>query len=210
MALSLQVTRVQNWVIDRVTGYLNENSNFKTDIGRIQLSWWDALELENLTIRDHKDSLMIGAEKAHADFSLLSLIPPGDFVVDAVRLDRGAVNFITHKGDTALNINLWIKELGMLFGSKDTTAKAPVNFSIGSIQLRQTTFSLINNNANPVVSGFDYTNIQFRDIIANAVDFQIKKWGNWHQFQASKRNRTDFRAENPRAKDQVDLCSNVS
>ncbi|SEG39259.1 translocation/assembly module TamB domain-containing protein [Algoriphagus boritolerans] len=174
VALSLQVTRVQNWVIDRVTGYLNENSNFKTDIGRIQLSWWDALELENLTIRDHKDSLMIGAEKAHADFSLLSLIPPGDFVVDAVRLDRGAVNFITHKGDTALNINLWIKELGMLFGSKDTTAKAPVNFSIGSIQLRQTTFSLINNNANPVVSGFDYTNIQFRDIIANAVDFQIK------------------------------------
>lgn len=174
LALSLQVTSVQNWMVDKVTSYLNENSDFTTEIGRIRLSWWDALELENVSIRDHRDSLMIGAEKAHADFSLLSLIPPGEFVVDAVRLDRADVNLITHQGDTTININLWVNELGMLFGSKDTTAKAPVNFSIGSIQLRQTTFSLINRNADPVVSGFDYTNIRFGDITANAENFQMK------------------------------------
>ncbi len=161
-------------MIDKVTSYLNSNSNFTTEIGRIRLSWWDALELEDISIRDHNDSLMIGAEKAHADFALLSLIPPGDFVVDAVRLDVADVNFITHQGDNSMNINIWIKELGELFGSKDTTAKAPVNFTIGSIQLRQVTFSLVNLNADPVISGFDYSNIRFKDITSNAENFQMK------------------------------------
>jgi hypothetical protein len=175
LGLALQVTSVQNWIIDKVTGYLNENSNFTTEIGHIQLSWWDALELENVSIRDHKDSLMLGADKAYADFSLLSLIPPGDFVVDAVRLERATLNFYTHPGDSTLNINRWITELGSMFGSVDTTAKVPVNFSITSIELRQAKFSLVNFNAEPVTSGFDYTKIRFRDITANAANFRMEK-----------------------------------
>jgi hypothetical protein len=175
IGLALQATGVQNWMIDKVTTYLNKRSNFQTEIGRIRISWWDALELENVSIRDHKDSLMLGADKAYADFSLLSLIPPGDFVVDAVRLERAELNFYTHQGDSTLNINRWITELGSIFGSIDTTAKVPVNFSITSIELRQAKFSLVNLNAEPVSSGFDYTKIQFRDITANADNFRMKK-----------------------------------
>ncbi|SDA56148.1 Family of unknown function [Algoriphagus alkaliphilus] len=175
IGLALQVTSVQNWLIDKVTTYLNKNSNFQTEIGRIRISWWDALEMENISIRDHKDSLMLGADKAYADFSLLSLIPPGDFVVDAVRLERAELNFYTHQGDSTLNINRWITELGSIFGSVDTTAKVPVNFSITSIELRQAKFSLVNFNAEPVSSGFDYTKIRVRDITANADNFRMKK-----------------------------------
>ena len=161
-------------MVDRVTGYLNNNSSFHTEIGKIRLSWWDALELEDVAIRDHKDSLMLGAKNIHADFSLLSLLPPGDLVVDAIRLDQATVNLHTHKGDTTLNINQWISELGTLFGSADTTAKAPVSFSIGSIQLRQSNFSLINHNTDPISSGFDYTQMRFVDVTANAENFRLK------------------------------------
>jgi len=174
LALALQVTSVQNWMIDKVTTYLNENSNFTTEIGRVRITWWDAVELENVSIRDHRDSLMIGAERANADFSLLSLIPPGDFVVDAVKLDQAEVNFYTHLEDSTLNINRWVIELGALFGSLDTTAKEPVNFSISSLELRQARFSLVNYNAKPAESGFDYTNIRFRDLTAIAENFQMK------------------------------------
>lgn len=174
LALALQVTSVQNWLVDKVTTYLNENTNFTTEIGKIRITWWDAVELDNISIRDHKDSLMIGAQKAHADFSLLSLIPPGDFVVDAVRLEGAEVNFHTHAEDTTLNVNRWIIELGALLGSLDTTAKDPVNFFISSLELRQAKFSLVNYNAEPAASGFDYSNIRFRDLTANARDFQMK------------------------------------
>jgi len=174
IALALQVTSVQNWMVDKVTTYLNENTNFTTEIGKIRITWWDAVELDNISIRDHRDSLMIGAEKVHADFALLSLIPPGEFVVDAVRLEGAEVNFYTHAEDTTLNINRWIIELGALFGSLDTKAKDPVNFSISSLELRQAKFSLVNYNAEPSESGFDYSKIRFRDLTANAENFQMK------------------------------------
>ena len=173
LSLALQVTSVQNWMIDRVTGYLNNNSEFHTEIGKIKLSWWDALELENVKIHDHRDSLMIGAAKAHADFSLLSLLPPGDIVVDAVRLDQASVNLLTHSGDSVMNINQWITELGELFGSADTTASAPVNFSIGSIQLRQAAFSLVDFNSDSVPPGFNPSDIRFVGITANGEDFEM-------------------------------------
>lgn len=173
LGLALQVTSVQNWMIDRVTGYLNSNSTFKTEIGKIRISWWDALELENFTVRDHKDSLMIGAELAYADFSLLSLIPPGDPTIDAVRLEKAKVNLITHPGDSSMNINLWIKDLSDLFGSskKSTTG---TKFYISAIDLRQTEFSLINYNAEPLTEGFDYTRMVFKEITGNASDFRVE------------------------------------
>jgi hypothetical protein len=174
LSLALQVTSVQNWLIDRVTGYLNNNSEFHTEIGKIKLSWWDALELEDVSVHDHRDSLMIGAAKVHADFSLLSLLPPGDIVVDAVRLDQASVNMLTHSGDSVMNINRWVNELGELFGSKDTTASAPVNFSIGSIQLRQAKFALVDFNSVPVAEGFDPGRIRFAGITANADNFGMK------------------------------------
>ncbi len=156
-----------------MTGYLNDNSAFHTEIGKIKLSWWDALELENVTIHDHRDSLMIGAVKAHADFSLLSLLPPGDIVVDAVRLDQAAVNLLTHSGDSVMNINRWVNELNELFGSADTTSSASVNFSIGAIQLRQASFSLIDYNSDSVPQGFDPSAMRFSGITANASDFDL-------------------------------------
>src|SRR5690606_3044742 len=153
-ALALQVTMVQNWMIDRVTGYLNANSIFTTDIGRIKLTWWDALELKNFTVRDHKDSLMLGAETLYADFALLSLLSPGDPTIDAVHLTKTEVNLLTHVGDTTMNINLSIKDLGTLFGPSGSSKSGP-RFHIGAVDLSQTEFSLVNFNVEPITEGFD-------------------------------------------------------
>ncbi|HSF52544.1 MAG TPA: translocation/assembly module TamB domain-containing protein [Algoriphagus sp.] len=173
LGLALQVTSVQNWMIDKVTGYLNENSQFKTEIGKIRITWWDAVELESLNVWDHKDSLMIGADLAYVDFSLLSLIPPGDPTLDAVRLEKAKLNLLTHAGDSTLNINLWIGELSDLFGSGDTTAAA-TKFYISSIELRQTEFSLVNFNLEPLTEGFDYSRLIFKEIFGNASSFRVE------------------------------------
>lgn len=173
LGLALQVTAVQNWLIDRVSTYLDSNTSFKTEIGVIRLSWWDALELENIQIRDQHDSLMIGAELAYADFSLISLLPPGDPTIDKVRLEKAKINFLTHSGDSVMNINRWIGELNGLFGSADTTASA-AKFYLNTIELRDSEFSLINLNAEPLVGGFDYNRITFKEITGNATDFRFE------------------------------------
>lgn len=173
MALALQITAVQNWMVDRLTGYLNANSNFTTEIGRIKLTWWDALELKNVTIRDQQDSVMIGAETLYADFALLSLIPPGDPTIDAVRLERAQVNLLTHEGDSVLNINRWVDEISDLFTAKSTTA-TKAKFYISAIELRQTQFSLVNSNKEPITEGFDYNRMVFKELSGSAADFRLE------------------------------------
>ncbi|GAA0880032.1 translocation/assembly module TamB domain-containing protein [Algoriphagus jejuensis] len=160
-------------MVDKVTAYLNQNSIFTTEIGKIKLSWWDALELQNVSIRDHRDSLMIGADLLYADFALLSLIPPGDPTIDEVRLERAKVRLLTHAGDSVLNINLWVKELNALFGTKDPSTTA-AKFYISSVELRQTEFSLVNFNIEPIIESFDFNRMTFKEIRGSASDFRLE------------------------------------
>lgn len=173
IALSLQIGWVQNKVVDTVTGILNNNSNFHTEIGKIKLTWWDALELEDVEIRDHKDSLMISGQTIYADFSLLSILPPGSPTIDAVRLEHGNLHLITHEGDSSINIGMWVTELAELFSSS-STKKSTTNFYINSIELRDAEVFILNENYPALTEGLDYTHLKFGDISLDAKKFRVE------------------------------------
>jgi autotransporter translocation and assembly factor TamB len=173
VALAIQVTSVQNWLVGGVTSYLNDNTTFKTEIGKIRITWWDALELENVKIRDHRDSMMISADFLHADFALLSLLPPGDPEVEVVRLETAKINLLTHAGDSIMNINQWIEQLSELFGSGKESS-SPFKLQIGLLELRNSEFSVINLNYEPVEVSFDYNRMLFKEINGNAEDFSLQ------------------------------------
>ncbi len=173
LALALQITPVQNWLIDRTAGYLTANTNFRTEVDNIRITWWDAVELQGLRIFDHQDSLMLGASQANVDFAILSLIPPGDPTIDAIRLERAQVKLLTHRGDSTMNINRWITELGEVFGSSSSTSTGP-KFFIQNIELRQSEFALVNFNPDPVDTGMDFNRLEFGEITASADEFRLE------------------------------------
>ena len=170
--LAIQLPPVQNWLVDKVTQSLSEKTNFRTEIGTIRLSWWDALRLENVAIYDQQDSLMIGAEELYADFSIFSLLPPGDPALDHIRIEKARVHLINHSGDSSLNINQWISALSQAFGSTSTD-KATAPFFIKEIELRQTTFAYTNLQADPITEGWDYSRMEWNELTANASDFKL-------------------------------------
>ena len=133
LVLSLQVNVVQNWLVDKMSVFLNENSNFNTEIGQIRLNWWDALEIKGVSITDHRDSLMLESTSIQADFELLTLVTTGKPVINAIRLEHPRVRLITHQGDSVININLWVDELAELFESQEPST-SPVKFGIKSIE----------------------------------------------------------------------------
>ena len=173
VALSLQISWVQNKVINTVTGILNSNSDFHTEIGRIQLTWWDALELDDVIIRDHRDSMMISAKKINADFEFLSLVPPGITTIDVVRMENAKLHMLTHEGDSAMNINIWIEELSDLFSTNKKSA-APTQFRINSVELRNSEIFMVNQITDAITKGLDYNKLRFSDITLNASDFYLK------------------------------------
>ncbi|WP_339877608.1 translocation/assembly module TamB domain-containing protein [uncultured Algoriphagus sp.] len=173
LAVSLQITWVQNKVITSVTGILNNNSNFHTEIGKIRLTWWDALELDDVIIRDHRDSLMIGAKKVNADFELLSLIPPGITTINAVRMENAKLHLLTHDGDSAMNINIWVEELSNMFSTGGSSSK-PTQLKINTVELRNSEIFIVNEITDAITKGLDYNRLRFSGITLNASDFYLE------------------------------------
>lgn len=169
---ALNSSFVQNWAIDKIAGYLNSKTSFKTEIGFIRLAWWDALSIENIRIYDQKDSLMIGADGVYADFALLSLISQGNPTIDLVRIEKGNANLIIHQGDSLMNINRWVKELSDVFRSKQSKT-TEIRFFISEIELRQSELQILNLNLDSIAAGFDYSRIKFKEITANAEKFSL-------------------------------------
>ena len=173
VAISLQITWVQNTVVNTVTGILNNNSDFHTEIGKIRLTWWDALELDDVIIRDHRDSLMIGAKKINADFELLSLLPPGITTINAVRMEHAKLHLLTHDGDSAMNINIWVDELSNMFSTSSNSTK-PTQFKINTVELRNSEIFIVNEITDAITKGLDYNRLRFSDITLNASDFYLE------------------------------------
>lgn len=174
LALSLQITFIQNFLIDKTTSYLNQKGNFTTEIGKIKLTWWDVLTVEDFRVIDHRDSLMIQIDELVADFELASILPPGDIKIDLVRAKNANVKLITHEGDSIMNINLWTTELADIFGSDNPTTNKP-GFSIENLELRQADFVLLNLNEQYVKEGIDYNHLHFENITANATNLNIEE-----------------------------------
>ncbi|MFC3417610.1 translocation/assembly module TamB domain-containing protein [Algoriphagus hitonicola] len=168
----LQTETVQNWAIDQITGYLNKNSDFKTRIDRVAINWWDAISISQLEIKDHQDSTMIFAESAFIDFEVNSLLSGSGPKLDEVRIEEATIQLLTHSGDSAMNINRWIKELSSLFGSSNSSGGG--RFSIGKLELRESAFTLANYNADTIPTGLDYNHMRFREIEASASDFYVE------------------------------------
>ena len=172
LGLLLQLPAIQNWAVDRLVSSLNQKSSFRTEIGAIRLNWFDALTLENVSIYDHKDSLMIGAKEIFADFSLSTLLQPGNPQLDLLRAEKANIHLITHSGDSTININRWMKELGDLFGA-DPTKASTAKFFISTIELRESSFSYSDGNIAPITEGWDYSHLVFNDVAVNASNFRL-------------------------------------
>ncbi|MBN3582862.1 translocation/assembly module TamB domain-containing protein [Algoriphagus aestuarii] len=173
MALALQVNVVQNWAVDAASSYINDRTDFKTDIGKIRLNWWDAVKLENVTIYDHKDSLMIGSEVIEVDFNLNTLLTSGNPGLQEVRLSSPDLHLITHASDSMMNINLWVLQMSDVFGSGSSSGKA-AKFGIDQIQIREGTVYVVNLEYDPFESGFDYNHLKFEQVFCNANEFYVE------------------------------------
>jgi len=170
LALSLQITIVQNWAVDGATTYLNSRSDFKAEIGKITLNWWDAVKLQDVTIFDHKDSLMIGAQTIEVDFNLNSLFTAGNPRLQEVILTKPDLHLISHEGDSLVNLNLWILQMTEVFGS-DTSSSGDSKFSIDLVKIRGGTVHIENVGYAPFEEGFDYNHLRFNEVFCNAESF---------------------------------------
>lgn len=175
MAILLQIPSVQTFISTKLTDYLTKNTGFETSIERVKIRWWDAVSLEDVRILDHHDSLMIDLSEVYIDFSIKGLLDRKNPSVDQIRMQEGNVRLLFHPGETYLNIAEFIERINNLFpGEPREPGQEPSKFSIDNIYFKQTSLDILNYGATPITEGFDYHNLKFRKLTADADNFYSK------------------------------------
>jgi hypothetical protein len=168
-AIVLQIPAVQTGISHTLTTYISKHTDFPTRISKVKIRWWDAVSLEDVVIYDHHDSLMVSLGEVYIDFSLSSLLDRNNPSLDQIRLERGNVRLLFHEEENYLNLAEFLSRLGKLFpeASKDPD-RPDTQFSIGNISLKNTSVDILNYGASPIESGFDFNNLKFRNLSADA------------------------------------------
>src|SRR5690606_20719426 len=92
----LQIPRIQTVATKYLTDYLSESTGSRADSQRVKIRWLDALSLNNVTVYDLEDSLMVNLEEVYIDFSMSGLMDKKSPGFDQLRLKKGLVRILSH------------------------------------------------------------------------------------------------------------------
>jgi len=171
LAAALQIPYIQTQVSKGITGYISKNTGFQTSISKVKIRWWDAISLSDVVIYDQYDSLMVDLEEVYIDFSIGGLFDRENTSLDQIKMENGQVHLLFHENEDYLNISEFFSRINQLLPAKKDPSTKSGKFKITNIYFSKTSLDIINYKAIQVTEGFDFNNLRFRNLVADADDF---------------------------------------
>ncbi len=165
----LQIPAVQTLVVQKLSRYLSDKTGFPVAVQRVHLRWFDSFELDNLSVYDQQDSLMISIEEAFVDFRLLDLLNKEHPGLDEVVLSKPRVQLLKNGPDDGLNINEFIRNIQDLLPPRKPGPKTYTPFTIGDVTIHDGTFIYHDYRKDSLEEYFDYNHI-----FLNRIDGQLE------------------------------------
>ena len=167
--VAIQIPAVQTKLIQKVSNYLSEKTGFKTKVSYVNIKWFDTILLEDVEIRDTKDSLMIGVHEVSLDYDIRSVLFDEYPHIDEATLDQATVRILKNTDEGGFNINLFVKNIKNL--SKTKNKKKP--FVIDKIYLKSSSFRLLDPTKDSIHNSFDYYHFDLVNMNAEVSDFKV-------------------------------------
>jgi hypothetical protein len=161
--LVLQIPAVQKALLDRYLGKFKKVTHFDVSAEKLNLYWYDRLEIKGLKVLDPETNEMISIKQLLVNFELNQLNANSEVNIDAVSLDSARVSLVyIAESDTSkdININEFIAAINKMFapppGSKGKSPKV----NIGEVVLMNSFFSLHHPDRDSLKHGFDHNHFQ--------------------------------------------------
>jgi hypothetical protein len=141
---------------------LSEFLQYKVNIDRVEIDWFDHFIIYGVTLYDYKGSQMIHLGEGVVDYEIFTLERKWTFRIEDIVLKDGEVHLIKYKNTDILNINEFIDAASKLGNDMDTTA-AREAFTLDDIKLVNMRFAYDDMRSGNI-SGFDHNHFSFDSI----------------------------------------------
>ncbi|MFM9073972.1 MAG: hypothetical protein ACKORJ_00110, partial [Bacteroidota bacterium] len=156
------------WVQERLFGQLfrafREQTGFSISCHSVYLSWYDQLEVDQITIQDRDSVPVISAGHLTIDFRLLELYRNGVVNLDDVTVSGGDLNMVLQSdtsGVRALNLSKFIDGIIAFTGAGANPNTPSVPFHIGEIELEQIVVRMTDPEVPRTAGQFQPSNFSF-------------------------------------------------
>ena len=171
IALLINLPPIQNYIVDKATTYLTENTGYRTEIGYANIKWFNSVALDNTRIYDENNIVMIGIDELVVTFSLSDLLGKKDIRTKEAWVKGADVNLRDHSTG-GLNIDEWADRIANLGSSDQPVSSEPGEFVIDQITLLDSRFSISNSSQDSLKEGFDYNHFQLVDLNADLLNLK--------------------------------------
>lgn len=168
--LVLMDPRIQTLAARAASAWLSQKMGTEIRIGGFNLSFSKGLLINDILVRDHRDTVMFSAHTLGVRPGVIHL-KRHILNIGKVTVDQGVFQLLTHKGDSALNLQRFIDFFASKEPDTDTVPAAKWYLSVSSVDISDTRFHFQDENAVPEPAGMDYANIDARHINLQLTDF---------------------------------------
>ena len=174
LMILLQIDAVQNFVAHKASSVLSEVTGVRISIGRIDLSFFNRAELDDVLIEDRRGDTMIYAGRVEAAINGINFFT-GKISLGSVTLREGQVNLYKDSSGV-MNVTDVFDRFKPAVPNPN-----PPNFRLTATELNllDTRFTMREWNAPPNGEGINYKNMRFADITFQAHDLSVFNYNIW-------------------------------
>ena len=169
-AFIIRTSTVQTYLAKKAATYLTENLGTVVDIQKVDILFFDRIDLEGVFVEDkHKDTLL-SAEIVSvniADWDLKQKY----VIIDNVTLTNATAVLNKANGDSTFNFQHIVDFIGP---SSDDTSTTVFDVKVNSVSLSNVNFRYNDYNNEQIAFGVDYSHLNVKNLNGEISDFNFK------------------------------------
>lgn len=166
-------SRVQTILTKQIAAYLSSYLNTNITVRGVDIAFPNKVILEGLYVEDLHQNTLLRLEKLSAGLTHFSA-EEHSIILSKITLVQPEFNLKHYKGEEDINLQFIIDALASKDTMPDTSKSAPWNLDFEALELTDGTFSMTDFRKPPHKPGFDYSDIEVKNITIIADEISIK------------------------------------
>jgi len=165
LLIAINTTTAQTWLTNKLGEYLRQNTGYPITVGYANISWFNAIQLENIVALDHQNDTIVNIGHIELKYDFNELLLRNGVINSAVLANTLVVsNQAVPKGKGTFD-DLIVKIIELTSsGTPVKKNKVSSFFTLNEVQLQNCRFKLNMMDEKPIKGKLDYYHLDFGQI----------------------------------------------